>query len=545
MSLPADPKLVSLWAGLRLVVIDTETTPSPDGGPLRTVSLAAVTCRGGVMRGTWHTLVDPDVPIAPAASRIHGITDELVVGEPRFSAVAQQVLSVLEERDDERTVLCAHNASFDVAVLRAELARVGLDLPDVALLDTMGALPALVGVRPASKSLEGLLNVLGLTNPQPHQALADAQSCAQAALLLLERAAAAGFDDFDTLHAQLGRRTHTHAVKPNRRAFDAASASASAPASNLSATHLEGHSSLLGRRPSRPQLWAWSEQVRECATLRCEHLTGRVSEAQAPARVLLAELHEVLDERISVSDTAGTATVLAALLPLLDQMERRGSQSRRTATLRWEKSWGPRLSALGRCGEDAQSRCPACRAQETCALDAWPEVVGAIALGDPEAAAGTLLGVSGARKGKGTYATWRASGVDARVADAALWRVVEHQKRTGHDDRAVALERQAWASGCRHPDLASDYAGRIAVAGKKRDLTRALKVCDDAFAARAGSTLEGWTRLLSRRQQVAGRLQRLNVRASGAFDEDGNAIPARAHTPQNPRRTRVPRFARP
>lgn len=55
--------------------------------------------------------------------------------------------------------------------------------------------------------------------------------------------------------------------------------------------------------------------------MRCEHLTGRVSEAQASASVLLAELHEVLDERISASDTAGVATAFAALLPLLDQLE--------------------------------------------------------------------------------------------------------------------------------------------------------------------------------------------------------------------------------
>ncbi len=46
--------------------------------------------------------------------------------------------------------------------------------------------------------------MLGPTNPQPHQALADTQSCARAALCLLDGAAAAGFYDFDSLLAQLG-----------------------------------------------------------------------------------------------------------------------------------------------------------------------------------------------------------------------------------------------------------------------------------------------------------------------------------------------------
>lgn len=147
-------------------------------------------------------------------------------------------------------------------------------------------------------------------------------------------------------------------------------------------------------------------------------------------------------------------------------------------------------------------------------------------------------------RGSGLYATWRTRRVDARLRDAAMWLAVEHLRLSGSEDRAIALERQAWASGCRHPDLASDYAGRIARAGGEKDLTRALSICDTAFGARRGSTAPGWTRLLSRRQQVAGRLQRLASQPSQCFDEDGNAIPTRSRTQANPRRTRPRRFTR-
>lgn len=136
-------------------------------------------------------------------------------------------------------------------------------------------------------------------------------------------------------------------------------------------------------------------------------------------------------------------------------------------------------------------------------------------------------------------------GVDARVADAAVWLANEHLRNSRHEDRVVALARQAWTSGCRHLDLASDYAGRVAAAGRETNFTRALAVCAGAFSARDSSTATGWARLLSRRQRIAGRLQRLTSRLSSHFDEIGNPLAMRPHTATNPRRVRAQRFARP
>jgi hypothetical protein len=67
-------------------------------------------------------------------------------------------------------------------------------------------------------------------------------------------------------------------------------------------------------------------------------------------------------------------------------------------------------------------------------------------------------------------------------------------------------------------------------------------VCDKALASRAGSTHEGWTRLLSRRNQLQGRVERANVRYADILDEDGNPVPLRRHHPEWPRRTRPTRF---
>lgn len=48
-------------------------------------------------------------------------------------------------------------------------ARVGLDLPDVDVIDTMGRLARHVDVRPADKSLAALADTLGIVNPRPQR----------------------------------------------------------------------------------------------------------------------------------------------------------------------------------------------------------------------------------------------------------------------------------------------------------------------------------------------------------------------------------------
>ena len=71
-----------------------------------------------------------------------------------------------------------------------------------------------------------------------------------------------------------------------------------------------------------------------------------------------------------------------------------------------------------------------------------------------------------------------------------------------------------------------------------------LEYVSDAFEERHNSTSESWLRLISRRNQLAGRVRRLTIRSSGQYDEDGNPIPLRRHHPEAPRRSRLPRFIR-
>ncbi len=528
----------SLWGGVRVVVLDVETTIQPGGGSQRAVSIGAVTCRGGTVRGKWQTLINPQMPVHPDSRRIHGITDDHLVGEPTFAEVVSGVMSLLHEADGERLIVVCHNVGFDIGVLRYEAQLLGLDLPAVALLDTMGALASLVGVRPATKSLEALAAELGVINPRPHDALADAVACAEVVVELLQRAAQQGHTDIDTLLATVGSGTTLDitsgaSLRGRQERF----------AKPLPEAHVAGHATALSKRAGRRMLAAWREQVAECAELRCRHLAPKILAAEAAPTAMLTELEGVLEDCCTRDDTAGAATVLGALLPLLVHLPpTKGRLGFRTATIAWAKTWSPKLRTLGRCADN--DLCPACLIYEPCPLDAWPDTIAQLALGDPNRYARGFFETTGRERGTGVYTQWAKKLSDHRVPDSGVWMSVEHWRRIGQVARAEQLAQYAWEAGCRHPDVADAYAGQLAAAGKEADLLAALDVCDIALSTSDASTHDGWSRLRSRRSQLDGRLQRLVVRPSGKFDENGNPIPIRRHHPEAPHRVRTPRFAR-
>src|SRR5690625_3934279 len=90
------------------VVIDIETTGfSPDKGG-RIIEIAAVRVVHGVIKDKFHTLVDPQLKIPAKITRLTGITNEDVKGQP----TAIKVLPELYRFIGDGVVVC-HNLSFD------------------------------------------------------------------------------------------------------------------------------------------------------------------------------------------------------------------------------------------------------------------------------------------------------------------------------------------------------------------------------------------------------------------------------------------------
>lgn len=96
--------------------IDLETT-GPFVGVDRIVDIAIVTLHPDGRVEEWQTLVNPEMPIHPSATAIHGITDEMVSDAPPLHAIADEVLRRLSGVD-----FTGYNVRrFDLPFLAAEL----------------------------------------------------------------------------------------------------------------------------------------------------------------------------------------------------------------------------------------------------------------------------------------------------------------------------------------------------------------------------------------------------------------------------------------
>lgn len=158
--------------------MDVETTGF--GPSSRICEIGAVRVHDGRIEDTFQTIVDPCVRITN--SHIHGITDAMAHGAPRFEAALPELLEFADG-----AVFAAHNARFDIGALVAEQGR--LDLAPVksqpyicTVVLGRAAYPGLGSYR-----LEALTNALGIVNDAPHQGLADAMVTAQALIELMAR----------------------------------------------------------------------------------------------------------------------------------------------------------------------------------------------------------------------------------------------------------------------------------------------------------------------------------------------------------------------
>jgi len=165
-----------------LVCFDLETT-GIDTSKDRIVQIALIRVETNGERSTLSTLVNPQRPIPPEATAIHGIKDEHVRNEPSFSQIRAEVEEFLKDAD-----LAGYNmVRFDLPLLEAEIKREGghFIAQGRRLLDAM-----VIFKKMERRTLEGAVRFyLDQELPGAHSALVDATAT------------------LDVLDAQVGRYT--------------------------------------------------------------------------------------------------------------------------------------------------------------------------------------------------------------------------------------------------------------------------------------------------------------------------------------------------
>ena len=167
---------------LREIVFDTETT-GLDASEDRIIEIGGVELIDRFPTGrTFHVYLDPgDRQVHPDALAVHGISNERLKGEPRFADVVDDFLAFFE---GARFV--AHNASFDMGFVNAELARLGRPAIEGARVRDMLSLARQKNPM-GQNSLDALCKRYGIDNSgrEKHGALLDSELLAEVYIELI------------------------------------------------------------------------------------------------------------------------------------------------------------------------------------------------------------------------------------------------------------------------------------------------------------------------------------------------------------------------
>ena len=167
---------------MREIVFDTETTGLDPYQGHRLIEIGCIELVNRIPSGqTFHRYLNPERDVPAEAVAIHGINADQLKDKPLFAEIADDLLEFIADAP-----LVAHNATFDLGFLNAELERAGKALlARERLIDTL--LLARRKHPGVSNRLDDLCQRYGidLSRRVKHGALLDAELLAEVYLELI------------------------------------------------------------------------------------------------------------------------------------------------------------------------------------------------------------------------------------------------------------------------------------------------------------------------------------------------------------------------
>lgn len=158
----------------KYIAFDIETTglnPTED----RIVELGAVIFENEIPVKKFSTLVNPNKLISDKAMEVNNISNQMIEKAPKEYEVYPKLIEFLEDALSGETIICAHNAQFDISFLSNTLERLGYS-GNIRYIDTLSI---------SRKLISGLENYrqntiaeyLNIINEDEHRAVTDAETC--------------------------------------------------------------------------------------------------------------------------------------------------------------------------------------------------------------------------------------------------------------------------------------------------------------------------------------------------------------------------------
>ena len=116
----------------RKLILDTETTGLNFYND-KIIEIGIVELIDNVLtQNYFHEYINPEISISVSAQRVHGISNDFLVGKPTFNMIAKKFLDFI--KDD---MIIIHNAEFDTNFINKELQNCGFKNIKNSVVDTI------------------------------------------------------------------------------------------------------------------------------------------------------------------------------------------------------------------------------------------------------------------------------------------------------------------------------------------------------------------------------------------------------------------------
>lgn len=160
-----------------IFVFDVET---PNGHNDRICSMGITQIKDGTIKTVEHIFINPETDFSPINISIHGITPNHVKTSPTFPIVWEKIKPLFKQ-----SIIVAHNAVFDLNVLKKTLFHYGIHTTPASYICTLVLSHSLPCKLPNYK-LISLCDHFSIEHTQQHQAASDSQYCAQVLLRMID-----------------------------------------------------------------------------------------------------------------------------------------------------------------------------------------------------------------------------------------------------------------------------------------------------------------------------------------------------------------------
>lgn len=132
--------------------------------------------------------------------KIHGITLNDVKDKPKFPEIWDEIKHYFVSN-----IIIAHNAQFDMSVLKSLQLEYNLDIPDFAYMDSMTISTKACG-GDIRKTLDARADALGVELSNHHNALDDTLACANIVIETVKRCKIRSFQSFINVYSSLNKK---------------------------------------------------------------------------------------------------------------------------------------------------------------------------------------------------------------------------------------------------------------------------------------------------------------------------------------------------